>query len=62
MTAEQTFCKYTGDDQGHSQALPAEVCDLPDRWCFGLAHPYIQRLIFMAGDFEQRNGAAASTK
>lgn len=26
--------------------------DLPDRWCFGLAHPYIQRLIFLAGTLE----------
>jgi len=28
--------------------------DLPDRWCFGLAHPYIQRLIFLARTLERR--------
>lgn len=29
---------------------PASAGDaLPDRWCFGLAHPYIQRLVFLAG-------------
>ncbi len=27
--------------------------DLPDRWCFGLSHPYIQRLIFIAGELER---------
>jgi hypothetical protein len=26
---------------------------LPDMWCFGLAHPRIQRLIFLAGALEQ---------
>lgn len=35
------------DSPGRSPA------DLPDRWCFGLSHPYIQRLIFLAGDAEQ---------
>ncbi|MBL0926015.1 MAG: hypothetical protein IBJ12_16305 [Sphingomonadaceae bacterium] len=29
------------------------VSDLPDRGCFGLSHPYIQRLIFLAGDAER---------
>jgi len=28
---------------------PIDPYDLPDRWCFGLAHPYMQRLIFLAG-------------
>jgi hypothetical protein len=27
--------------------------ELPDLWCFGLAHPYIQRLIFLADIFEK---------
>jgi hypothetical protein len=26
---------------------------LPDRWCFGLSHPFIQRLIFLAGEHER---------
>ena len=26
---------------------------LPDRWCFGLAHPNIQRLIFLAGALDR---------
>jgi hypothetical protein len=39
------------DDQHPTNSL--EHYDLPDRWCFGLAHPYIQRLIFLAGTLEQ---------
>jgi len=39
----------------HSQCgtLPNHQHDLPDRWCFGLAHPYMQRLIFLAGALER---------
>lgn len=33
--------------------------DLPDRWCFGLSHPYIQRLIFLAGEVEQSSVPAS---
>ena len=39
------------DDQGCAD--PKDQPDLPDRWCFGLAHPYIQRLIFLAGELER---------
>jgi hypothetical protein len=38
------------DDQG--RAYPNDQHDLPNRWCFGLAHPYIQRMIFLAGALE----------
>lgn len=31
---------------------PKDQYDLPDRWCFGLSHPYVQRLIFLAGVLE----------
>ena len=34
-------------------ALPNHQQHLPDRWCFGLAHPYMQRLIFLAGELER---------
>jgi hypothetical protein len=27
--------------------------DFPNHWCFGLAHPAIQRLIFLAGVMEE---------
>lgn len=32
---------------------PSHQHDLPDRWCLGLAHPYMQRLIFLAGEMER---------
>lgn len=33
---------------------------LPDRWCFGLAHPYMQRLIFLAGELEPSDVAPST--
>ena len=38
------------DDKGRMR--DEAQCDLPDRWCFGLAHPYMQRLIFLACTLE----------
>lgn len=38
------------DGQG-SSSLDDRFCP-PDQWCFGLAHPYIQRLIFLANSVE----------
>lgn len=26
-----------------------------DRWCFGLSHPYISRLIFLAGSMDEKD-------
>jgi hypothetical protein len=40
----------TGDPP---QAPVLDLQNLPDRWCFGLAHPYIQRLVFLAGALER---------
>jgi hypothetical protein len=39
--------------QDCSRTASFEQPALPDLWCFGLAHPYIQRLIFLAGALEQ---------
>jgi hypothetical protein len=39
--------------QDCNQTASFEQQALPDLWCFGLAHPYIQRLIFLAGALEQ---------
>lgn len=38
---------------GQEEVHPNDQDDLPDRWCFGLSHPYIQRLIFLAGELER---------
>jgi hypothetical protein len=32
---------------------PSDQDDCHNRWCFGLAHPVIQRLIFLAGAMEE---------
>lgn len=39
--------------QDRGRAGPNNQHDFPDRWCIGLAHPYIQRLIFLAGALER---------
>lgn len=33
-----------------------------DHWCFGLAHPYIQRLIFLAGAVDRGDIAALNVE
>lgn len=46
--------KFPGFHEGESRLpVPNDPQNLPDRWCFGLAHPYMQRLIYLAGLHEQ---------
>ncbi len=36
------------------EVIDRTIAEMPDRWCFGLSHPYIQRLIFRAGELNSR--------
>jgi hypothetical protein len=40
---------------------PSDPRDPPNGWCFGLSHPYIQRLIFLAGALEQETSSETIT-
>jgi hypothetical protein len=40
-------------DHERHHAHPKDQHDLPDNWCFGLAHPHMQRLMFLAGTLER---------
>jgi len=52
MNEEVVEQKHSCTQDG-SQTVSGVQLALPDPWCFGLAHPYIQRLIFLAGTLEQ---------
>jgi len=38
--------------KGQVEVIDTSIAEMPDRWCFGLSHPYIQRLIFRAGELD----------
>jgi len=46
---EQAALEHTRERHSSGQA---DQDDCNNRWCFGLAHPAIQRLIFLAGAME----------
>jgi len=50
-----TMTTSESDDRGwqteclskrQEEVIDRSIAEMPDRWCFGLSHPYIQRLIF----------------
>jgi hypothetical protein len=55
MSNEALESPLVGHHRDQSGSRPNDQRDLPDRWTFGLAHPYMQRLIFLSGTLEPIN-------